>query len=159
MKICILLIAISFLASCGTTQKFRIDTPLYGEVSFSDTAVRKTAPSVGKVKVVYGKLLRGFYLDDEGGIEVSNGYKHKVIGPINIFSNEEQELSNSADKRQFTLEMLKQMREKAFSMGANAVIYAQADSSAKKPTSTGYAVIVKKKKTRKKRRVASKRYE
>jgi hypothetical protein len=50
--------------------------------------------------------------------------------------------------------MLKEVRKKAYSMGANRVIYAQVDTSSNKPVATGYAVVVRRKK---KRRLASKK--
>ncbi|MFT6632865.1 MAG: hypothetical protein ACJAS4_002833 [Bacteriovoracaceae bacterium] len=93
-------------------------------------------------------------MDDEGSIEVKDSYQHKVVGPIYIYSNEEKVLGSSSEKKTFTLEMLKEMRKKAYSMGANRVIYAQVDTSSTKPVATGYAVVVKRKK---KRRLASRK--
>lgn len=155
MRILLLLTSI-VLIGCSSTKKFRVDTPLYGEVNFSDQAVRKTATSASKVKVIYSKLLKGFYLNDEGDIEVSDNYKHKVLGPVNVYSNSVQSLNNSKAKRNYTLDMLKEMRNKAFLMGANAVIYAQSDVDSEKPSSTGYAVVFKSsKRTKKRRRVSS----
>lgn len=150
----LLFLPLLLVVGCASKPKFNVEAPLYGEVNFNESAVKKTAVSPQKVKVIYGKLLRGFELNDEDQLDVMRGYKHKVVGPIHVKSNEEVELTTASDKKSFTLNMLKQMRTKAFAMGANAVINANATTFGKYPSATGYAVIIKNN-SKKTRRVAN----